>query len=826
MLPSFSGIVLQKSHKHNYFHNMAYLFFTTFIFSLRLAVGAADGCTLFPNQPLVIGQTLISQNQVFETGFFCPGKSSNRFLGIWYKSTPDVVVWVANRNHPIITALHDAALMLSRNGSLVISSGKSIIWSSTSSEDATYPILQLLDSGNLVVLDGKSVLWQSFDHPTNTMLPGMKLVDDNEAGVETYLTSWRGPDDPSPGDFVLKIRNRGLAEVVILRGAAKIYRFGQWNGKYYGGAMHFPNSIYEPEMVFREGRLISVGDPYQTSLLTRSILDTSGSLVRLTMNLRKDKWNPATMFPLDKCDEYASCGPNSICRPDKPIRCECLKGFAPKFHNDWDVQDWSGGCNRTKPLNGKDGDGFLQVRGVKYPYMLRFWLNTTMTLAECEAKCFENTSCTAFANPFITNGGSGCLMWFGDLMDAKQISTPDANQNIYIRQPLSELDYNVGFQAAKEKENKRPTKLILISIAFGVLISAIINGGVLFVVKRKKHVRMNDEDLELPVIKMETIVQATSNFSKENMIGAGGFGLVYKGNMPSGEKIAVKRLSRSSRQGLEEFRNEVTVIAKLQHRNLVRLLGCCIEEEEERMLIYEYLQNKSLDLFTFDHSGRTLLTWPKRYDIIMGIARGLLYLHHDSRLRIIHRDLKTSNILLDEHLRPKISDFGLARIFEEDQSLAKTRRVIGTYGYMAPEYAMDGKFSVKSDIFSLGVVVLEIISGKRNRGYADSDHYLNLLGHAWLLWKEKRIMDLMDKCLNDTFKECEVKRCMQVGLLCVQKFAEDRPVMSSVVSMLGSDGAVLAEPKEPGFFMERSCSTSPYIESENETITITDLEAR
>ncbi|KAL1563656.1 G-type lectin S-receptor-like serine/threonine-protein kinase isoform X2 [Salvia divinorum] len=812
---------------------MAYLFFTALICSLLhsiaflgLTVGSVDDCSLFPNQAFVIGQTLVSQNQVFEMGFFWPGKSSNGFLGIWYKSTPDVVVWVANRNHPI-TSLHDAVLMLSQNGNLVISSGKSIIWSASSSEEATYPILQLLDSGNLVVLDNMSMIWQSFDYPTNTMLPGMKIVDDNEAGVERHLTSWRNPDDPSPGDFVLKIQNRGLAEVVILRGATKIYRIGPWNGKYYGGALHFPSGIYKPEMVFREERLISVGDPYQTSLLTRGTLDTSGSLLRLTMNLRKDKWNLATMFPLDICDEYASCGPNSICRPDKPIRCECLRGFAPNFHYDWDVQDWSGGCTRTKPLNGKGGNGFLQVRGVKYPDMLRFWLNTTMSLGECEAKCFENSSCTAYANPFITNGGSGCLMWFGDLMDTKQLSSPDANQNIYIRQPLSELDFNVGFQAAKEKENKRPAKLILISIAFGVLISAIINGGVLFMVKRKEHVRMNDGDSELPVIKMATIVQATNNFSKENMIGAGGFGLVYKGNMPSGEEIAVKRLSRSSRQGLEEFRNEVTVIAKLQHRNLVRLLGCCIEkQEEERMLIYEYLQNKSLDLFIFDYSGRTLLTWPNRYDIIMGITRGLLYLHHDSRLKIIHRDLKTSNILLDGHLSPKISDFGLARIFEEDQSLARTRRVIGTYGYMAPEYAMDGKFSVKSDIFSLGVVLLEIISGKRNRGYANSGHYLNLLGHAWLLWNEKRIMELMDECLNDTFKESEVKRCMQVGLLCVQKFADDRPFMSSVVSMLGSDGAVLPEPKEPGFFMERSCSTSPYVESENETITITDLEAR
>ncbi|XP_057790572.1 G-type lectin S-receptor-like serine/threonine-protein kinase At4g27290 isoform X1 [Salvia miltiorrhiza] len=814
---------------------MALFLFTTILCSLLQSiplqsstVGAVDDHILFPNLTLVLGQTLISQNQIFEMGFFSPGKSSNRFLGIWYKSTPQVVVWVANRNHPI-TASQPPLFMISGNGSLVISSGKSIIWSASSSEVASNPFLELLDSGNLVLVDKTRTVWQSFDYPTDTMLPGMILVDDVHAGVERNLTSWTSPDDPSPGDFVHKIQNRGLADLVTLRGESKRYRLGQWNGQYYGGGQRFPSAIYKPELIFRQEKLISVGEPYDSSLLVRTILDTSGTLLRHTMNARKDKWNLAITFPQESCDEYGSCGPNSICRSDRPVRCQCFKGFAPKFQKDWDLQDWSGGCTRTKPLNCEGGDGFQEIRGVKYPDMLRFWLNTSMSLGECKAECFKNCSCTAYANPFITNGGSGCLMWFGDLMDTKGLSAADSKQNIYIRVPLSELDFSTSVE---EEENKRPTKFILVSIASGVLVSAIINGGVLFMSTRKRQaVKRNNEDLELPVIKMATIVQATNSFSVENMIGVGGFGPVYKGNMPSGEEIAVKRLSRSSRQGLEEFRNEVMVIAKLQHRNLVRLLGCCIEEEE-RILIYEYLQNRSLDLFVFDHSGRTLLTWPKRYDIIMGIARGLLYLHHDSRLKIIHRDLKTSNILLDGPLTPKISDFGLARIFEEDQSLARTKRVIGTFGYMAPEYAMDGKFSVKSDIFSLGVVLLEIISGKKNRGYGESDHYLNLLGHAWLLWKENKILELMDECLNDTFEECEVKRCMQVGLLCVQKFAEDRPNMSSVVSMLGSEGAVLAEPKEPGFFMERSSSplgssASPsYIESENETITITELEAR
>ncbi|XP_057790574.1 G-type lectin S-receptor-like serine/threonine-protein kinase At4g27290 isoform X1 [Salvia miltiorrhiza] len=814
---------------------MALFFFITILCSLlhsipflSLTVGAVDDCTLFPNQTLVVRQTLISPNQVFEMGFFSPGKSSNRFMGIWYKSTPEVVVWVANRNHPI-TASQAPVFKISGNGSLVISSGKSIIWLANSSVVASNPVLQLLDSGNLVLADNTSYLWQSFDYPTDTMLPGMKMVDDVDAGVERYLTSWRSPDDPSPGEYVHRIQNRGLAEVVTLRGAIKRYRVGQWNGMYFCGGTPFPNSVYKPDLVFKQERLISMGEPFESSIPVRTTLDASGTLHRHTMNVRQGKWNHVIAFPQDTCDEYGSCGPNCICRSDRPIRCHCFKGFAPKFQKDWDLQDWSGGCTRTKLLNCDGGDGFQEIRGVKYPDMLRFWLNTTMSLGECKAECFKNCNCTAYANPFITNGDTGCLMWFGDLIDTKGLSAADSKQNMYVRVPISELDFNMSLEE-KEKKNEWPIKLILISIASGVLVSAFINACVLMTGRKRPAVEKNDDDLELPVIKMATIVQATNNFSAENMIGAGGFGSVYKGNMPSGEEIAVKRLSRTSHQGLEEFRNEVRVIAKLQHRNLVRLLGCCIEEEE-RMLVYEYLQNKSLDLFVFDDRRRTLLTWPKRYDIIMGIARGLLYLHHDSRLKIIHRDLKTNNILLDGNLTPKISDFGLARIFEEDQPLARTKRVVGTYGYMAPEYAIDGNFSVKSDIFSLGVVLLEIISGQKNRGYGDADHYLNLLGHAWLLWKENQILQLMDECLNDTFVESQVKRCMQVGLLCVQKFAEDRPNMSSVVSMLGTDGAVLPEPKEPAFFMERSFSpvsscTSQRIESENGTISITDLEAR
>ncbi|KAL6653732.1 hypothetical protein ACP70R_008656 [Stipagrostis hirtigluma subsp. patula] len=326
----------------------------------------------------------------------------------------------------------------------------------------------------------------------------------------------------------------------------------------------------------------------------------------------------------------------------------------------------------------------------------------------------------------------------------------------------------------------------------------------------KTNVKEEDE----PVLELEgsssgfkvygflQVLQATGNFSEENKLGQGGFGPVYKGRFPDGTEIAVKRLASHSGQGLKEFKNEIHLIAKLQHTNLVRLLGCCCQGDE-KILIYEYLPNKSLDFFIFDETRSALLDWTIRLSIIEGIAQGLLYLHKHSRLRVIHRDLKASNILLDQEMIPKISDFGLAKIFNTNATEGNASRIVGTYGYMAPEYAFEGIFSMKSDVFSFGVVILEIISGKRTSSFHRYGDFVYLLGHAWQLWKDGSWLELVGTTLVTDNNTLEVKRCMHIALLCVQEKVANRPTMSDVVNMLSSKNMALLEPTHPAYFHVR-----------------------
>ncbi|XP_059655498.1 G-type lectin S-receptor-like serine/threonine-protein kinase At4g27290 [Cornus florida] len=816
------------------------ILFLCSIFSvLTVIFDAVELDTITTTQSLTDGQTMVSSDRTFELGFFSPSGSSsrNRYLGIWYKKISDgTVVWVANRDTPLTDTSGGGVLKLADGGILVlINSTSNIFWSSSNSlsnNNKVNPVAQLLDSGNFVVRDSndENFLWKSFDYPCDTLLPGMKLGKNLVTGIDRRLWSGKSSDDPSKGEYSHGLDLRGFPELVLRKGSIEQYRSGPWNGVSFSGSVGLkPNSIYTYHFVVDQQEVYYEYMLVNSSVFSRSVLNQHGIIQRLTWNYKIQDWTVYGNTPADNCDFYGLCQAYGSCSIGNSPVCGCLDKFIPRYPKDWDTADWSGGCVRRTPLDCHNGslNGFLKYSGVKLPDTRNSWFNRSMTLKECETVCLRNCSCMAYANIDIRGGGSGCLLWFDDLIDIREI--PESGQDIYIRMASSELE---SPETHSSSHVKRRLKIIVLPI----LLTALVLLGLfllLYFLRRRNLKRegmeTKSEDIELPIFDLETIANATKNFSSTNMIGGGGFGPVYKGKLKTGQEIAVKRLSNNSGQGLQEFKNEVMLISKLQHRNLVRLLGYCVEGEE-RMLIYEYMPNKSLDYFIFDQNRRLELPWQKRFEIAMGISRGLLYLHQDSRLKIIHRDLKASNILLDDELNPKISDFGIARSFGRDQIEDKTKRVIGTYGYMSPEYAIDGKFSVKSDVFSLGVLLLEIVSGKKNRKFHHPDHYHSLLGHAWLLWNDHRALELVDSCLKNSYIESQVQRCIQVGLLCVQKLPIDRPSMSSVVFMLGNEGVALPEPKQPGFFVERSSMDAETSTGESShtgnSLTITIMEAR
>ncbi|KAL5578998.1 hypothetical protein UlMin_011440 [Ulmus minor] len=389
----------------------------------------------------------------------------------------------------------------------------------------------------------------------------------------------------------------------------------------------------------------------------------------------------------------------------------------------------------------------------------------------------------------------------------------------------------------KSKGSSVTIVAIVVPIAFCLILLSL--GYCLFTRKAKKkydHVNQNQKNIdqndnititESLQFDFATIEAATNKFFDDNKLGEGGFGEVYKGTLPNGQEIAVKRLSKSSGQGEVQFKNEVELIAKLQHINLVRLFGFCLEGEE-KILVYEYVANKSLDYFLFDSKKQGQLNWPIRCNIIEGIVRGILYLHEDSRLKIIHRDLKASNILLDTKMIPKVSDFGLAKIFGADQTQGNTIRIVGTYGYMAPEYAMEGLYSVKSDVFSFGVLLFEILSGRKNTSFHLMDCAPSLVAYVWQLWNEEKCLDLMDSCLKDSCDPNEFMRYVHIGLLCVQEDAYKRPTMSSVSLMLKSE-AHLPQPDRPAFFAGRFSRQQEIFSIDSNTVnemTVSEFVAR
>ncbi|GLT38037.1 hypothetical protein SLA2020_123080 [Shorea laevis] len=336
---------------------------------------------------------------------------------------------------------------------------------------------------------------------------------------------------------------------------------------------------------------------------------------------------------------------------------------------------------------------------------------------------------------------------------------------------------------------------MVVGIVVGVAFAIFLIMGIIWwrCCRRQKSILEQDlkgMDLQTGSFTLRQLKAATNNFDPTNKIGEGGFGPVYKGHLMDGKVIAVKQLSAKSKQGNREFVNEIGMISALQHPHLVKLYGCCIEGNQ-LLLIYEYMENNSLARALFGpEECQMKLDWPTRQKICIGIARGLTYLHEESRLKIVHRDIKATNVLLDKDLNPKISDFGLAKLDEEDNTHISTR-VAGTFGYMAPEYAMRGYLTDKADVYSFGIVALEIVSGRSNTCSRTKEDSFYLLDWALLLKEKGSLLELVDPRLGSDYNKMEVMNMINVALLCTNPAPAARPAMSAVVSMLEGNVAVV-----------------------------------
>ncbi|XP_020535352.1 G-type lectin S-receptor-like serine/threonine-protein kinase CES101 [Jatropha curcas] len=812
--------------------NLFLLSFSCFILLMGSSYSVTD--TLLQGQYLKNGDYLMSASGIFRLGFF--ETRGKHYVGIWYNVTTEQeisydpsskVVWVANRNTPLFDNSGILTIGSDRNLEILCNRGDGDPIALTSVEASGYTIATLLDSGNLILSELysngsiKSLLWQSFDYPTHTLLPGMKLGFNLHTAHNWSLTSWIDNWSPAIGSFTFGMDRNETNQLKI----------------WWAGDLYWTSGTWE------DGRFsLSHELAYQDQYHFRYVSNENEKYFTYYAN------DATTSFPMLSINDFI-----------------LSSGFANPLiscRSSYDYMNTVGCVDQKHPICWKHVSDFEYTRGFVFGDVFKFNESDNLSINDCLEKCLRNCSCVAYA-PTNEIDGTGCEIW----------SKVTVETSVYRK-------YWQAIYVRKSKKKKLPWWLFI--LVGGALVMSLLwslchliwrkyKGYVLVPmdmgtttipstwkpvpllqmwrkykekkanteqerllhelgIDRKHNSCRNDKSIhELQFFNFQSVALASNNFASTNKLGEGGFGPVYKGKLLGGPEVAIKRLSTSSRQGLEEFKNEVKVIAKLQHNNLVRLVGCCIEKEEQ-ILIYEYMPNKSLDLLLFEPMNRKVLDWRKRFSIIEGIAQGLLYLHKYSRLKIIHRDLKASNILLDKDMNPKISDFGMAKVFDSEESKEKTKRVVGTYGYISPEYAIKGIFSTKSDVFSFGVLLLEIVSSRRNNSFHCSDGPLCLIVYAWELWQQGRVLELVDPIISDKYQN-EVLRCIIVGLLCVQENPMDRPTMLEVTSMIYNEANQLPSPNQPGFYNRRNLQAAEIAEQNQECfslngVSISEMEAR
>ncbi|KAL6870645.1 hypothetical protein ACP4OV_014493 [Aristida adscensionis] len=767
--------------------------FVVLLFTLHISTSSDSTNTISASQTLGIHDKLISKNGRYALGFFEAGSKSSEtttswYLGIWFNRDPKFTqAWVANRDNPIKN-LTSLVLQIYHDGNLVIlnQSTNSIFWSSQVNVTRNSTIVILLNSGNLILRNASissDILWQSFDHPTDTFLPGIKLGWDKVTGMNRRLVSRKNSISPATGVYCNELDPSGANQLVLkpMNSLTPYWFSGVWNGKFFDAvpemaAHRLDNSTF----VDNDQQKYYSFELLNETVAIRHLLDVSGQLKTFIWSEDSQDWNMVFSKPRAPCEVPAVCGPFTICNDDMLPTCTCMKGFTIRYPGDWVLDDRTSGCLRKTPLdcirNGSttsSTDKFYSLQCVSMPESAQK-IGIAKSIGECAQVCRYNCSCTAYS---FSNGE--CSIWFDELVNIRQIqcssTTYPNEETFYLR------------LAAKDVQNLERKRWLIVGVAAGLAVIGLFAFIMLIVILRNKKKSCGSISNStqgcngIIAFRYIDLQRATKNFSEK--IGSGGFGFVFKGFLNDSTSIAVKRLHHAY-HGEKQFKAEVSSIGIIQHVNLVKLVGFCCEGAR-RLLVYEHMPNHSLDIHLF-HNTATILQWSMRYQIALGIAKGLAYLHENCRDCIIHCDIKPENILLDDSFIPKIADFGMAKFLGRDFSRVLTT-MRGTIGYLAPEWISGVAITPKVDVYAYGMVLFEIISGRRNTCFSrsvGSNH-----GVYYPIYVAQRILEgdvtgLLDHRLNDYANSKEVEIICKLACWCIQDDESDRPTMGNVVQIL------------------------------------------
>ncbi|KAM0931435.1 hypothetical protein ACQ4PT_000449 [Festuca glaucescens] len=781
---------------------LLYILLGLLLLQTRWCSSGAANDTLTPGQVLAIGGKLISRNGKFALGFFQPASTISKshiaswYLGIWFNKIPVfTTVWVANREEPITDPL--TQLEISSDGNLVIISHagtQSVVWSthvvSRTQTNINTTSAVLLNSGNLALTDSPSsdiLLWQSFDHPTDLMLPGAKFGRNKVTGLNRPAISIKSLIDLGLGSYSVELDTSGI--VLKRRNPSVVY--WHWASSRTSSLKLIPilkaivesdpriKGLFNPTYVDNnEEEYYTYTSPDESSIFVS--LDISGQIKPTVWSQAEQSWQNLYAQPADPCTPSATCGPFTVCNGNAQPYCDCMESFSHKSPQDWELSDRIGGCIRNTPLHCTSNENitsstdiFHPISQVTLPFNLQS-IDIATTQSKCEEACLSSCSCTAYSY-----NNSRCSVWHGELLSVNLNDGIDNTSEDVLYLRLAAEDQPI-LRKNKRKQNVGVVTAASI-IGFGLLMLMLL----LLIWKNKFKwfglpVYNNQGSGGIIAFRCSDLVRATKNFSEK--LGAGGFGAVYKGVLSDTTTIAVKRLD-GARQGEKQFRAEVSSIGLIQHINLVKLIGFCCEGDK-RLLVYEHMINGSLDGHLF--KSKSVLSWNTRYQVTLGVARGLSYLHQSCHECIIHCDIKPENILLDASFVPKVADFGMAAFVGRDFSrLLTTFR--GTAGYLAPEWLSGVAITPKIDVYGFGMVLMEIISGKRNSSetFTSSSYDAKYFPvEAISKLHERDMGSLVDPQLHGDFNMEEVERVCKVACWCIQDNETDRPTMGEVVWVL------------------------------------------